>query len=86
MLYLALVRPAISGPLPCQQQPLPSTLQSRCFIHCHYSAGAADVQQAVQFAAAHNLDIAVKGGGWSYVSSHLPLQTTCSVVCAAEQT
>lgn len=44
------------------------------------SAGAADVLQAVQFAAAHNLTVAVKGGAWSAVNVVYNMQ--CSVVTA----
>ena len=54
--------------------------------YCYCSAGAADVVQAVQFAAAHNLIIAVKGGGYSWVKCCEPADGAILFVQQADRT
>ena len=51
----------------CQLYFLHLTLQTLILTLGPCFADVADVEQAIQIAAAHSLTIATKGGGWSWV-------------------
>lgn len=53
--------------LPLLECELHLTLQTLVLTLRPCFADAADVEQAVRIAAAHNTTVAVKGGGWSWV-------------------
>ena len=77
MAYVSLVKLA-GAAIGCQLYFLHLWLQTLVLTVGPCFADVADVEQAVKIAAAYNLTIAIKGGGWSWVrhvSCHAPHAT-----------